>query len=57
VLSLLERRRAEVVALIGELKQLERDLTQLGTLGKDLDPAACDPAGICGVIALEDHPA
>jgi DNA-binding transcriptional MerR regulator len=56
VLSLLDRRQAEVAALIGELKQLERDLTQLGTLGKDLDPAECDPSGICGVISLEDHP-
>ena len=57
VLSLLERRRAEVAARIHELKQLERDLTQLGTQGKDLDPAECDSSGICGVISLEDHPA
>ena len=32
---------------------LEHDLSQLGTLGKDLDPAECDPSGICGVISLE----
>jgi DNA-binding transcriptional MerR regulator len=57
VLSLLERRRAEVAARIRELKQLEHDLTQLGTQGKDLDPAKCDPSGICGVISLEDRPA
>ena len=57
VLSLLERRRAEIAARIDELKQLEHDLTQLGRLGKDLDPAKCDPSGICGVISLEDHPA
>jgi hypothetical protein len=38
------------VALIRELKQLERDLTQLGALGKDLDPAEC-ASGICGVIS------
>ena len=40
-------------ARIAELKQLEHDLSQLGTLGKDLDPAECDPSGICGVISLE----
>ncbi|HKX15021.1 MAG TPA: MerR family DNA-binding protein [Propionibacteriaceae bacterium] len=57
VLSQLERRRAEVAARLRELKQLERDLTQLGTQGKDLNPAECDPSGICGVISLEDHPA
>ena len=57
VLSLLAQRRAEVAARIRELKQLERDLAELGALGKDLDPAECDPSGICGVISLEDHPA
>jgi hypothetical protein len=29
----------------------------VGLFGKDLDPAECDPSGICGVISLEDHPA
>jgi DNA-binding transcriptional MerR regulator len=57
VLSLLERRRAEVTARIRELKQLERDLTQLSTLGKDLDPAECDPSGVCGVISRDAYPA
>jgi MerR family transcriptional regulator, mercuric resistance operon regulatory protein len=56
VLGLLEQRRAEVAARRRELEQLERDLTQLGALGKDLDPAECDPSGICGVISLEGHP-
>jgi DNA-binding transcriptional MerR regulator len=56
VLILLEQRRAEVAARIRELRQLERDLAQLGTVGKDLDPAQCDPSGICGVITLEDRP-
>jgi hypothetical protein len=36
---------------------LEGDLTHLGAQGKDLDPAECNPSGICGVISLEDHPA
>jgi hypothetical protein len=53
VVSLLEQRRAEVAARIRELRQLERDLVELGTAGIDLDPARCDPSGICGVIALE----
>jgi MerR family transcriptional regulator, copper efflux regulator len=53
VVALLEKRRAEVAARIRELRQLERDLAQLGTVGKDLDPAQCDPSGICGVISLE----
>src|SRR5688572_13798345 len=39
VVSLLEQRRAEIAARIRELSQLERDLAQLGTAGKDLDPA------------------
>jgi|SRR5215204_5439260 len=52
VVALLEKRRAEVAARIRELRQLELDLAQLGTAGKDLDPAQCDPSGICGVISL-----
>ena len=55
VVSLLEQRRAEVAARIRELSQLERDLALLGTAGKGLDPAQCDPSGICGVISLERH--
>jgi DNA-binding transcriptional MerR regulator len=54
VVSLLEQRRAEVAARIRELRQLERDLAQLGMAGRDVDPAQCDPSGICGVISLED---
>jgi hypothetical protein len=54
VVTLIERRRAEVAARIRELKQLERDLANLEKVGENLDPAQCDPSGICGVIALED---
>jgi MerR family copper efflux transcriptional regulator len=57
VVSLLDQRRAEVAARIRELRQLERDLAQLGVAGRDLDPARCDPFGICGVISLEGMPA
>ena len=53
VVSLLDQRRAEVAARIRELRQLERDLAELGTAGNDLDPAQCDPSGISGVIALQ----
>jgi hypothetical protein len=55
VVSLLERRRGEVAARIRELRQLECDLAELGTAGKELDPARCDPSGICGVLSLEHH--
>ena len=57
VVSLLEQRRAQVAARIRELRQLEHDLAELGTAGKDLDPAQCDPRGICDVISLEHHTA
>jgi DNA-binding transcriptional MerR regulator len=53
VVSLLEQRRVEVAARIRELRQLERDLAELGSAGKGLDPAQCDPSGICGVISLQ----
>jgi hypothetical protein len=55
VVSLLEQRRAEVAARLRELRQLERDLAELGTAGEDLDPAQCDPSSICGVISLDHH--
>jgi DNA-binding transcriptional MerR regulator len=54
VLTLLEQRRAEVAARIRELKQLQHDLAQLTIVGKDLDPAACDPSGTCAVISLDE---
>ena len=50
VVGLMERRRAEVRARIRELQRLERELSELAALGARLDPAACDPAGICQVI-------
>ena len=43
----------EVAARIRELRQLERDLAELGSAGKGLDPEQCDPSGICGVISLQ----
>jgi MerR family copper efflux transcriptional regulator len=54
VLTLVERRRAEVADRIRELRRLERELAQLARQGEILDPAECDPSGICGVISLEE---
>ena len=53
VVGLLERRRAAVRARIRELQRLEQELTQLAERGARLDPAECDPAGICRVIPSE----
>jgi DNA-binding transcriptional MerR regulator len=50
VLELIERHRAEVRARIRQLQQLEVDLAVLAEHGATVDPAECDPAGICKVI-------
>jgi MerR family copper efflux transcriptional regulator len=54
VLELIERHRAEVRARIRQLEQLELDLAQLAEQGATVDPAECDPAGICNVIPTKD---
>jgi DNA-binding transcriptional MerR regulator len=53
VVGLIERRRAAVRARIRELQRLEQELTHLAEWGARLDPAECDPAGICRVIPSE----
>src|SRR5919201_5324179 len=53
VVGLIERRRAAVRARIRELQRLERELARLAERGARLDPAECDPAGICRVIPSE----
>src|SRR5215471_13701104 len=53
VLELIERRRAEVRSRIRELQQFERELTRLAERGAGVDPADCDPAGICKIIPSE----
>lgn len=53
VVALIEHRRAEVAARIRELKQLQRDLTVLGTRGEAITPANCDASGVCEVISLD----
>src|SRR5215831_7375211 len=53
VLELIERHRAEVRARIRELRQLEGDLALLAEQGSNVEPAECDPTGICKVIPTE----
>jgi MerR family copper efflux transcriptional regulator len=50
VVDLIERHRTEVRARIAELQRLEHDLAKLAQTGARLDPAECDPSGICAVI-------
>jgi DNA-binding transcriptional MerR regulator len=53
VVDLIERHRAGVRARIRELQRLEQDLTRLAERGARLDPAECDPAGVCKIISTE----
>jgi MerR family transcriptional regulator, copper efflux regulator len=53
VVDLIERHRADVVARISQLRRLEQDLAALAAHGAELDPADCDPSGICKVIPIE----
>jgi MerR family transcriptional regulator, copper efflux regulator len=53
VLELIERHRAQVRARIRELQQLEQDLALVAQLGARVDPAECDPAGICKIIPTD----
>ena len=53
VLALLERHRCQVQSRIQQLEQLERDLAFLAERGAGIDPAECDPAGICKLIPTD----
>jgi DNA-binding transcriptional MerR regulator len=53
VLELIEVHRAEVRTRIRQLQQLELDLALLAEQGAAVDPAECDPAGICKVIPID----
>ena len=53
VLELIGGRRAEVQVRIRELQELERELTRLLEHGAGLDPAECDPDGVCKIIPAE----
>ena len=57
VRELVDRRRNEVRAKIAELRRLEDDLDRVTAMATELDPARCDPSGICQVIPLELQPA
>jgi DNA-binding transcriptional MerR regulator len=50
VVDLIERHRTDLNRRIRELQRLERELAQLAGRGARLNPAECDPAGICKVI-------
>lgn len=51
VYELLRRRTAEVDERIEELQRLRRDLKTLTKRAERLDPAECEPRGVCHVIA------
>jgi DNA-binding transcriptional MerR regulator len=51
VYELLQRRAAEVDERIEELQRLRRDLKGLTGRARRLDPADCDPRGVCHLIA------
>jgi len=53
VRDVVDQRRAEVRARIRELRQLEADLGRVGAMAAHLDPAQCDPSGICAAIPLD----
>src|SRR5215467_5379033 len=53
VLELIEHHRAAVRTRIRQLQQLELDLALLAEQGATVDPAECDPAGICKVIPID----
>jgi MerR family transcriptional regulator, copper efflux regulator len=56
VLELIERHRAEVRERVRQLQQLEHDLAVLAEEGSRVDPAECDPSGICKVIPTQLSP-
>lgn len=51
VLELLRVRSAEIERTIRELRSLKADLNQLVDRAHSLDPAECDPRGVCHLIA------
>lgn len=52
VRDLVSRRRTDVRDRIAELRALEQDLDRITEVAERIDPADCDPSGICGVISL-----
>ena len=52
VLEVIKRHRTQVRARIRQLQQLEHDLARVAEHGAQVDPADCDPSGICKVIPI-----
>ena len=50
VYQLLQRRTAELDERISELQTLRRDLQALTKRARRLDPADCDPRGVCHLV-------
>lgn len=53
VRELVDQRRGEVHAKIAQLRRLAEDLDRVSALAADLDPAQCDPSGVCAVIPID----
>ncbi|MEO6350955.1 MAG: heavy metal-responsive transcriptional regulator [Candidatus Limnocylindrales bacterium] len=53
VQEIVDRRRAEVRTRIADLRRLEADLARVSRAAAALDPAECEPSGICGAIPAE----
>jgi DNA-binding transcriptional MerR regulator len=51
VRELIDQRTAEIDRRIAELQHLRADLTRLAQRARRLDPADCDPASVCHIIA------
>lgn len=50
VLGLLRHRTTEIERTIRELRSLKAELNQLVARAQSLDPAACEPRGVCHLI-------
>jgi len=50
--SLLQAKRHEIDARLKELRQIRKEVDSLLERSTTLDPADCDPAGICQVIHM-----
>jgi MerR family transcriptional regulator, copper efflux regulator len=55
VRQLIEHRKAELDAQIADLERLRVELGRLADRASELDPADCDPTGICHIITTPGH--
>lgn len=56
VRQLIERRKVELDTQIADLQRLRSELGRLADRARQLDPADCDPTGICHIIATPTQP-